>query len=120
LWYNINNMVNKTIYNLAELARKVGVDFGEKSTTEVLAMKKELAKLNNRIEFKIEQYPDGSWTAESTNIDGIITGGENAADISSSIKDAIFTYFEIPPQLCVDSLLRADNEPATIKQRVYA
>lgn len=111
---------NKIVYNLANLARKMGVDFHEADRAEVLAMKEAIAKLSNRIEFNIQQYPDGSWVAESTNIDGIITGGKNIKDMSPTMKDAVFTYFEIPPHLCVDSLLRADNEPVTITQRVYA
>jgi predicted RNase H-like HicB family nuclease len=112
--------INKIIYNLSSLAKKIGIDFKEDINVKVLAMKSEIAKLNNRIEFKIEYYPDGSWTAESTNVDGIITGGKNNKDVSDTIKDAIFTYFEIPPYLCKDSLLQADNEPVTITQRVYA
>ena len=82
-------------------------------------MKSEINKLG-RIEFNIEQYPDGSWTAESTNIDGIITGGTSTQNISSSIKDAIFTYFEIPTHLCTDALLHGNSESTTTKQSVYA
>ena len=82
-------------------------------------MKKEIDRLG-KLEFKIEQYPDGSWTAESTNVDGIITGGKITKNIPSSIRDAVFTYFEIPPHLCVNTLLKADNEPVTTKQHMYA
>ena len=96
--------INKIIYNLSNLARKINVDFKEDSNIKVLAMKNEIAKLNNQIEFKIEHYPDGSWTAESTNVNGIITGGKNNKAITATIKDAVYTYFEIPPYLCVDSL----------------
>ncbi len=111
--------ISKIIYNLSNLARKLGIDFKEGNNAKILAMKNEIAKIN-KIEFKIEQYPDGSWVAESTNIDGIITGGENTKDIPMLIKDAVFTYFEIPSHLCVDSLLKSDNEPVTLTQRVYA
>jgi hypothetical protein len=104
---------------MSNLARKAGYKFDEVSDERVVKMKKEIEKLGS-VEFEIEQYPDGSWTAESTNIDGIITGGTNSQNISLAIKDAIFTYFEIPPHLCIDSLLRGDNEPVTIKQNVYA
>ena len=97
----------------------MGVGLNEKDDKRVIEMKKDIDKLG-KIEFKIEQYPDGSWTAESTNIDGIITGGKDTRDITSSLKDATFTYFEIPPHLCVDSLLKSDNEPTVIKQHVYA
>lgn len=113
-------MINKIIFDLANLARKFGIRFNYETNTNVLEMKKALAGINNKIEFKIEQYPDGSWTAESVNIDGIITGGKNYANISNTLKDAVFTYFDIPPHLCASSLLRADNEPVTLIQRVYA
>lgn len=43
--------------------------------------------------------------AESTNIDGIISGSLHLKDMNSLLKDAIFTYFEIPPHLCSDALL---------------
>ena len=59
------------------------------------------------INFKIEKSASGEWVAESTNVDGIITGGKNYPhDVNANIKDAIFTYFEIPPELCNDSVLR--------------
>jgi hypothetical protein len=111
--------LNKYIYNLSNLARKIGYNFNEQNDERVVKMKREIDQIG-KIEFKIEQYPDGSWTAESTNFDGIITGGTNRQNISSSIKDAIFTYFEIPPYLCVDTLLRGNNEPVTVTQSMYA
>ncbi len=111
--------LHRYIYNLSNWARKIGYTFDEKNDAHVMKMKKEIDRIG-KVEFKIEQYPDGSWTAESTNIDGIITGGTNTKYTSSAIKDAIFTYFEIPPHLCADSLLRGDNEPVTVKQNVYA
>lgn len=112
-------IINKIIYNFAQTARRFGFNFKESQDYRVIAMKKKIVQLG-KLEFKIEQYPDGSWAAESTNIDGIITGGTQTKNISSSIRDAVFTYFEIPPHLCVDSLLKSDNEPVTIKQHVYA
>ena len=111
--------LNKYIYNLSNLARKIGYNFDEQNDKRVVKMKKEIDRIG-KIEFQIEQYPDGSWTAESINFDGIITGGNNKQNISSTIKDAVFTYFEIPPQLCTEILLRGDNEPVTMKQNVYA
>jgi hypothetical protein len=111
--------LNRYMYNLSNLARKIGYNFNETSDERVIKMKKEIDRIGS-VEFIIEQYPDGSWTAESTNFDGIITGGTDTQNISSSIKDAIFTYFEIPSYLCVESLLRGNNEPVTTKQNVYA
>lgn len=111
--------MRKYIYSLANLIRKAGLDLKEGSDKRVLEMQKEISKIG-KLEFKIEQYPDGTWVAESTNIDGIITGGKTTKNMSATIKDAVFTYFEIPPYLCADSLLKGDNEPVTLTQRVYA
>ena len=113
------HLLNKTIYLVAKQLRKLGYDFNEKADVRVQNMKKEIQRLGGGIEFKIEQYPDGSWTAESTNLDGIITGSKDTKEASLLIRDAIFTYFSIPPHLCNNSDLRADNEPVTLKQRVY-
>ncbi|MFH1890164.1 MAG: hypothetical protein ABIJ91_01170 [Candidatus Kuenenbacteria bacterium] len=112
-------LLNKYIYNLSNLARKMGYKLNEENDERVIRMKKEINRID-KIEFKIEQYPDGSWTAESVNIDGIITGGTSAQNISNMIKDAVFTYFEIPAYLCNNDLLQKDNEPVIIKQNVYA
>lgn len=111
--------LNKYTYKFFNLLRSMGIDLHENNDSRVIAMKREIEKLG-KIELKVEQYPDGSWTAESINIDGIITGGKDIQDISATIKDAVFTYFEIPPHLCVDSLLRRDNEPVVAKQYIYA
>ena len=111
--------INRIMYNLATSARRLGYNFHESKDERVVRMKKEIDRLG-KLEFKIEQYPDGSWTAESTNVDGIITGGKITKNIPSSIRDAVFTYFEIPPHLCVNTLLKADNEPVTTKQHMYA
>ena len=112
-------LFNQTIYSLATTLRRWGVHFHEENDPRVVVMKREIGQAGGRIEFKIEQYPDGSWAAESVNIDGIITGGATAREISASIRDAIFTYFAIPPHLCNSTLLKADNEPVTTTQRVY-
>lgn len=111
-------LVNQSIYQISRLMRRFGITMHEENDPRVIAMKREIQKLG-RIEFRIEQHPDGVWSAESVNIDGIITGGDHGSDISASIKDAVFTFFEIPPQLCNDILLRSDNEPVTVMQRVY-
>jgi len=118
--------LNKCIYNLSNLIRKIGFNFKEESDARIIKMKKEISEYG-KIKFKIEQFPDGSWTAESVNnFDGIITGGKSTENMSAMIKDAIFTYFEIPPHLCVDTLLKGDNEPVivtqniTVNQKAYA
>ena len=112
-------LLNKTIYLVTKQLRRWGYNFNEDADRRVLAMKKEIQHLGGRIEFKIEQYPDGSWVAESINLDGVITGGKNSKDVTSTIRDAVFTYFGIPPHLCNEATLRADNEPIILKQHVY-
>lgn len=113
------NILTKTIYTFSNGLRKYGVNFHEEGDARVVAMKKEIQRLGGKVEFKIEQYPDGTWTRESTNLEGIITGGHSTKDASREIRDAIFTYFGIPPHLCNHDLLKADNEPVTIRQQVY-
>lgn len=109
---------NKTIYRSANLLRKWGFKFNELNDPRVILMRNKINELG-KIEFKIEQYPDGSWVAESTNLEGVITGGNDIREVVAMEKDAVFTYFGIPPHLCVDDLLKADNEPVTVMQNVY-
>lgn len=111
--------LNKTIYYTSRALRHLGYNFHEDADVRVCAMKDTIHAIGGKIEFKIEQHPDGSWTAESVNIDGIITGGTTTKELSLTLKDAIFTYFRIPPYLCNDAALYADNEPVTLMQRVY-
>lgn len=112
-------LLNKTISFAANTLRQLGYDFKEGTDRRVQEMKKEIQRLGGRIEFKVEQYPDGSWTAESVNLDGVITGGTNTKEVIPTIRDAVFTYFGIPPYLCNDTTLHADNEPVTLKQHMY-
>lgn len=111
---------NYTIYLIANILRRFGFDFVSPGDSRVEAMKEEIQKIGGRIEFKIEQYPDGSWSAQSANIEGIITGGKTTKHILATIKDAIFTYFGLPAAFCDEALLKADNEPVILTQSVYA
>lgn len=111
--------MNRTVYKIAQAMRWAGYDFREEDDTRVKAMKKTIHDLGS-IQFQIEIAEDGSWVAESVNIDGIITGGTTKEHINETIKDAIFTYFEIPPHLCNDMLMKGSVEPIKLEQRVYA
>ena len=113
------HFLNKTLYFASNALRYFGYDFHEGADKRVCTMKDTIRQIGGKIEFKIEQYPDGSWTAESVNVDGILTGGTSTKAASSTLKDAVFTYFRIPPHLCNDAVLRADNEPVTVMQHVY-
>ncbi len=109
----------KLVYRLAQLLRRTGFSFHEEQDPRVQVMKKMIKELGS-IQFDIQVLNDGSWVAESVNIDGIITGGTKKDGINDAIKDAVFTYFEIPPQLCNDVLLRGSDEPMKLEQSVYA
>ena len=111
--------MNVIIYHFARFFRRFGVDFGAANDSRVKAMQTAIQKIG-AIEFTIEVAEDGSWVAESKNIDGIITGGTKSQNIQEMIKDATFTYFEIPPQLCDERLMKTTGEKVTLEQRVYA
>lgn len=110
----------KLVYSFAHLLRSWGVKFNEENDPRVQEMKSTIGALKNgAINLNVEQYPDGSWSAEATNLEGLITGGRDVTEAPELIKDAIFTYFEIPPHLANDRLLRSDNEPKTVEQRIH-
>jgi predicted RNase H-like HicB family nuclease len=116
----VKRLQNQLVYFGAQTLRKLGHNFNEEADRRVANMRHAIDALDNHaIQFRVEHYPDGGWSAESTNIDGIMTGSKDPREAPELIKDAIFTYFEIPPQLCHDTLLRSDNEPATVKQTVH-
>lgn len=112
-------MVRKLVFKISQLLRKFGIDLSDKEHPAILEMKEKIEQLKG-IKFDIEIYPDGSWTAESKNIDGIITGGKDIKESNFVIKDAVFTYFNIPSHLCNDDLLKSPNEPVVVKQQVWA
>jgi hypothetical protein len=111
--------MTKVIYRLSQALRRLGFSFHEERDPRVQAMRKAIRDLGS-INFNIEVFKDGSWAAESINIDGIITGGTNKDHINETLKDAVFTYFEIPPHLCNDALVKGSDEPLRLEQRVYA
>ena len=110
-------MIRKFIFNTSEVLKKLGININDGKHPAVLEMQRSMIQAGG-ITFKFEFYPDGSWAAESTNFDGIITGGKNSKEINFTLKDAIFTYFGVPPQNCNDKLLIAANEPVFVEQRV--
>ncbi len=80
------------------------------SNPAVRSMNEQLGKLSGGLQFKIKTFPSGEWTAESTNISGIVTGGGQDDDMDGMIKDAIFTFFEIPKDYCIGKLLKQVGE----------
>ena len=114
-------MKYSTRYKVARVLKKTGVNFDASKCPEVLNMKEVIAALSGgSIQFVVSREANGDWMAESVNIQGILSGGSSSDDVEKMIKDAIFTYFEIPARYCDDSLLRESGEPAVIKQEVFA
>lgn len=116
-------MLTKTIYAGAMRLRKWGFDFNETQNPLVQEMQKTIQDLKG-IQFDVTiDKETNEWVAESSNIDGIITSGASyPCDFSENTKDAIFTYFEIPPYLCNDALLHSaqHDNVETEERRVYA
>ena len=113
-------LLNRLVFTLANLARTFGFSFNEEEDPRV----KELLLTTRRlggIQFRVEHEPSGEWVATSINVEGIVTGGSAYPnDVNEAIRDAIFTYFEIPPHLCKPSLVHRQGEVARIEERVYA
>lgn len=109
-------------YRIAELTKKTGlVKTNPADCPELVAMKTAMASLSGGgIQFSVSRNANGEWVAESVNVPGIITGGDAKDDADAMIKDAIFTYYAVPPLYCDDILIREANEPITIKQQVFA
>jgi len=110
-------MVTRLIFRIGHYLRQFGL-VNPDASAEVQHMRQVLRDLGG-ISFTIDLTPDGGWVAESTNIDGIITGGKDSRRINAEVKDAIFTYFGVPPYLCDDSLLKGPNE-VTFTEKVLA
>lgn len=116
----MKRLQNQLVYHVSNALRRRGIKFTESADPRVTEMHETISALDNKaINFKIEQHPDGTWTAESINIDGIMSGGTDPREVPEMLKDAIFTYFEIPPRLCNDTLLRTDNEPVKVERTVH-
>ena len=108
-------------YKIAKLLRKAGAKFDAAKCPEVINMQEVVAALSGgSIQFTVSREPNGDWIAESVNIRGILTGGTAADDVNKMIKDAIFTYFEVPARYCDDALIRASGEPVVVTQEMFA
>ena len=104
---------------MTDFMRRRGYNFNEDLQPEVINMQREISALDNKaISFEIKAYPDGSWTAKSTNVEGILTGSRRQSEINEMIKDCIFTYYSIPAKFVNDKLLRNSGEPITAEQYI--
>lgn len=106
-------------YRLARLVKQMGLQCNPQKCEALLGMQKEMATLRDGIQFSITRDASGGWVAESANIDGILTGGGPNDSVDNMIKDAIFTYYGVPPEYCDGALIRSASESATTKQAMY-
>ena len=108
-------------YKIVKTLKKIGTNFDPMKNDAVRNMKEVIDSLPSAsIQFTISRETNGDWIAESINLSGILTGGSAKDNIEEMIRDAIFTYFEIPAKYCDDSLIRAASEPTVIKQELFA
>lgn len=106
-------------YKVANLLRNQNNLQKAELCPEVVEMRKDINSLENKnINFEIKVYPDGSWTARSTNVDGLLTGSRKQSEANELLKDAILTYYNIPAKYAQDRLLRNTSEPITVDQQV--
>lgn len=109
-------MLRELQYNIAKILK---FPANPENDIRIREMNIEIAKRGGQLNFKITKDNSG-WVAECENLKGIITGGSNpnpsADEINQELKDAIFTAFSIPPNLCKDDLIRASSD----KVMVYA
>lgn len=106
-------------FKFVKLARKMGIKTDPISSPEVREMRTAIDELDGGIQFEISLHPDASWSARSINVPGIITGGFDQSEISEMVKDAVFTYYGIPPQFCYDELLHKVGEKKTVKNELF-
>lgn len=112
-------MKTSVAYKLAQFARKYGHDFKALDNPDVIEMRSEIASLDDgTITFQVSGYEDGSWSATSTNVEGIITGSRNIAEIDDVIRDAVFTYYGIPAKYADDRLLKHIGQPINTEREV--
>lgn len=106
-------------YRLVKVAKLLGVRFNPEQDEAVAILNKEIRDLKG-IQFSIERYPNGDWMAQSTNIDGILTGGTASDDVDDMIKDAILAYYGVSPKYADDLDIQAIGEAKVTKQEVIA
>lgn len=126
-WYNLNTIkssqkeyvVLKTslTYKVASVMGRLGMKPDPNGDPHVAALRQDIKDLNG-IEFAISHFPNGEWVAKSTNIDGILTGGDAADNVDEMIKDAILTYYDIAPAYCDAVEVHLSNNKEVVRQEV--
>ncbi|MEK7631988.1 MAG: type II toxin-antitoxin system HicB family antitoxin [Patescibacteria group bacterium] len=77
-----------------------------------------LSHLPRQVPVRIHQDTDGRFWAEATDLPGCYTQGATMDEALQNMKDAIFTYFEVPKDQANPAFLRYEAE--TVGQLVVA
>lgn len=113
------NLKTSMTYRFVSALRRIGIKPDLESNANIAVLHKEIADLNG-IEFSVSRFPDGEWMAKSTNVDGILTGGDATDNIEDMIRDAILTYYDIAPAYCDDIKIHSSNNREVVRQEVIA
>lgn len=70
------------------------------------------------VQVRLHQDADGRFWAEATDLQGCYTQGATLDEALQNMKDAIFTYFEVPKAQADPSRIRYQGE--TVGQLVMA
>ncbi len=106
-------------YRVARFLRRLGIGIDARKHPAVKQLWKTINKLDgHKIVFDFYIEDNGDWSAVSTNLPGLMTGGTASDPIADMISDSIFTYFGVPPEYCDDRILNKDymNQKKSRKQ----
>lgn len=98
---------------------RLGIKPSLDNNPNIAALHKDIKELNG-LEFSISHFPNGEWVAKSTNIDGILTGGDATDSVDDMVKDAILTYYNIAPAYCDSVQVQLSNNKEVVRQEVVA
>ncbi len=113
-------------YKLARFLGKPISANRQKGIEAIANMYRSISSLpGGAIRFHYYDDGDGYWHVESTNIEGIITGGSKNDNVEEMIEDAVYTYYGIPPEFCTQKMgftiregVRKGKNGKTSKRRI--
>lgn len=73
-------------------------------------MNQGLANIPRQVRVRIHQEKDGRFWAEAVDLSRCYTQGRTMDEALQNMKDAIFTYYEVPQEHADPSLLRYEGE----------
>lgn len=67
-------------------------------------------QIPRQIRVRVHQEEDGRYWAEATDIPGCYTQGRTMDEALQNMKDAVFTYYEVPKEYADPLLIRYEGE----------